>query len=797
MKNRIPAFALGSVAAIVLAAGAPAALAQVIGSDPAGDAVDQVPGAAENVPGELDYPHNPNRILVQFRAGADQAAVDALIDTIGSARHVYRLVPGLVSVSLADGVDVAQALDGARQARGIVQYAEADYLRFNRNLPNDTSLDVLYGMRNTGQTIQGRTGFAGSDINAEEAWAVSTGDADFLVAIIDGGTDPSHNDLAPNIWTNPGEIPGNGVDDDGNGYVDDVNGWDFFDDDNDTSNDASHGTHVSGTVGAVGDNNRGVVGVMWDVSMIPLKFIGPFSGSTSDAIRAIEYAVDKGAKVSNNSWGGGGYNASLEAAIAAARDDIGHVFVAAAGNDGTSSASYPARYGLDNIISVAATDNRDGIASFSNFSTTNVDIAAPGVDIASSVPGNSYSYFSGTSMASPHVAGLAALVYSSAPSLSYSDVINNILSNGRSVAGLATRTATGMVIDAGASMNNLSVAPSITPRQDLYTAQPGVATNTIGADLSQGTDAVVNGSGTLHFRINNGAWQTKPMNHSGANSVIATTLPVVFCDDALDVYFSVESASFGVITYPENAPSASMSVQIGEIVEDFADTFNSNQSWSVSNSQGLSAGAWERGQPVGFNRGNPTTDADNSGFAYLTDNDPNTDNSDIDDGATTLTSPVIDASNGAVVSYSYWFNDVANGELSPEDQFTVEISSNGGSSWTTVRTYTAASSSWRDDSFSVNPTANLRVRFTAGDLGDQNVVEAGLDAFAVTSLACDDPAPQCPSDLNNDGVTNADDLLVVLGGFGQSGPAGDVNGDGLVNADDLLVVLGEFGETCQ
>jgi subtilisin family serine protease len=653
--------------------------------------------------------------------------------------------------------------------------------------PNDPGYDQLYGLHNTGQTIQGQSGFVGSDINAEAAWDISTGDPNFIVAIIDGGTDPGHIDLQDNMWVNTDEIPGNGVDDDGNGYIDDINGWDFFDDDADMSNDS---------VGARGDNGIGVAGVNWQVQLMPLKFIGPFSGSTSDAIRAIEYAVDKGVKVSNNSWGGGGFSSSLQSAIANARDLTGHIFVAAAGNDGQNSASYPARYDLDNVISVAATDNRDQIAGFSNRSTTNVDIGAPGVNVLSSVPGNNYAYFSGTSMASPHVAGVTALVYANAPSLGYSDVIANIFDNSRPVSGLASVTRFGAVVDAGASLSNLSVSPSIELRDAPLIVAPGVSDNVVALDGSNGTDSIINGSGLLHYSINGAAFETKSMGHNADSSTIATQLPAVNCDDTLDIFFTVETANFGTVSFPDNAPASVVSVEIGEVVESFADSFDNDQGWTVTNSPSLTDGAWDRGQPVGFNRGNPTSDADGSGFAYLTDNNASDDNSDVDDGTTTLTSPVIDATGGVTVTYNYWLNDVANGELSPEDEFTVDVSTNGGSSWTNVRTYNTPSASWRSDSIQVGSTPQLRVRFTVGDLGEQNVVEAALDAFAVTAVDCTDIVPECPADLTGDGSIDGADLVQLLAAFGTSDAASDITGDGNVDGSDLVQLLSEFGQSC-
>ena len=222
------------------------------------------------------------------------------------------------------------------------------------------------------------------DINALEASAITQGDNDLVVAVIDDGVDFSHPDLAGRAWTNPGEVPNNNLDDDANSYVDDVNGWDFYNRDK-TVHDPGvdeHGTHVSGTLAASVDG-QGVVGVAPNVKIMALKFLGPYGGYTSDAVLAIQYAKAEGAKISNNSWGGGPYDQALYDAI----NNSGSLFVAAAGNDGNNSPSYPAGYDLPNILSVAAVDNQGKLASFSNYGASSVDISAPGVGILSSVPG--------------------------------------------------------------------------------------------------------------------------------------------------------------------------------------------------------------------------------------------------------------------------------------------------------------------------------------------------------------------------------------------------------------------------
>jgi subtilisin family serine protease len=343
---------------------------------------------------------------------------------------------------------------------------EPDFALTPTRLPNDPSFELLWGLSNTGQT----GGLAGVDINAPEAWDITTGSRSVVIAVVDSGVDISHPDLAANIWRNPGEIPGNGIDDDRNGYVDDVSGWDFVANDNTPDDGNGHGTHVAGTIGGVGNDGRGVVGVNWEVSILPLKFLDELGfGSTAGAIAALNYATtlrNAGVNIvaTNNSWGGGGYSAALRAVIAR-HDAAGMLFVAAAGNDGSDNdvaPAYPASYDLPNVIAVAAIDHADQAASFSNYGRTTVDLAAPGVDVYSSIPGGGYASFSGTSMAAPHVSGVVGLLAAANPQATAAELRAAILDTTAAVPGLAGRTATGGRLDAAAALDQ--IAPVAGPR---------------------------------------------------------------------------------------------------------------------------------------------------------------------------------------------------------------------------------------------------------------------------------------------------------------------------------------------
>jgi Subtilase family/Fervidolysin N-terminal prodomain len=396
-------------------------------------------------------------IIVGFEPHVPASTQAALLGNVG-AKTEERFVgirARLVSVPAGQRGRIAAAL--ARDPR--VRYAEPN-VRFHAFAqPDDPSYGALWGLDNTGQAVNGLTGTPDADIDAPEAWSVSTGSQSMTVGVIDTGVDYTHPDLAANIWVNQGEdCPGcrtDGVDNDGNGYVDDWRGWDFKNDDNNPFDDHGHGTHIAGTIGALGDNGAGVVGVSWTVKIMPLKFLGADgSGDAADAVRAVNYATLMGAKVTNNSWGGDGFSQALADAIAQA-DAHGSLFLAAAGNSFTNtdvSPNYPSGYDLPNVLAVAATDQRDARAWFSNYGRRTVDLGAPGVNILSTQPGASYEYLDGTSMATPHVAGAAALAWSAFPSASAVGVKALLLRTVDPNASLAGRTTTGGRLNVGTAL---------------------------------------------------------------------------------------------------------------------------------------------------------------------------------------------------------------------------------------------------------------------------------------------------------------------------------------------------------
>jgi uncharacterized repeat protein (TIGR01451 family) len=399
---------------------------------------------AEFVPGEL---------LVRFRPGTAAASSKGRLQLsmLSAGRNLRVEVNHFGGSEIVAGLKLARvspentfAALAALQSRADVAYVEPNYIRYPDVAPNDTYYSSLWGLKNTN-----------GGISAEAAWDTTTGNHNVVVGIIDSGIDIDHRDLKDNIFVNSGETPGNNIDDDNNGYVDDVNGYDFVHHDKtvfDNADEDAHGTHVAGTIGARGNNAAGVTGVNWDVQLMPLKFIGSQGGTDAGLLEAYNYAKmmrQRGVnlRVLNNSYGAQRFSQSLFEAVKAL-GDAGILFVAAAGNETLNNdwvPHYPGSYELPNVISVAASTEFGFLASpFTNFGPQSVHLAAPGDNILSTTPhgytgeglvaanteadGSTYSRFSGTSMASPHVAGAAALAVAANPGISLEKLKAAVLS---------------------------------------------------------------------------------------------------------------------------------------------------------------------------------------------------------------------------------------------------------------------------------------------------------------------------------------------------------------------------------
>lgn len=389
----------------------------------------------------------PNQLLVRFRSSLTQsAAMQTKIRASAKVVQRYTSLPGLQLVQLEPGTDFNAALASYRRDP-TVMYAEPNYIRQPLdNIPNDTYFHDLWNMHNVGQPILfpyapatgPKTAVPGDDIHALEAWGITTGSSSVVIGLIDTGIDVNHEDLAANIYRNGADCFSDGIDHDGNGYVNDCNGWNALDGNNDLTDIVDHGTHVAGIMGAVGNNGVGVTGVNWNVKILTCKFLGIYGGTDDGAIACMNYMAkmkDSGVNIvaTNNSWGGYGYSQALYDAIDSLRQR-GILVVAAAGNSNSDNDGlyplYPASFALDNVISVAASDFTDAQTSYSSFGTHTVSLSAPGDYILSTTPSNTYSVYRGTSMATPHVTGVAALLKAQDSTRDWKAIRNLILAGG-------------------------------------------------------------------------------------------------------------------------------------------------------------------------------------------------------------------------------------------------------------------------------------------------------------------------------------------------------------------------------
>jgi subtilisin family serine protease len=439
--------------------------------------------------------------------------------------------------SIPTGMDVEAAVR-AFAADPAVAWAEPNYVYTASRTPNDPRFGELWGLENPGDT----------DIDAPEAWDRQTGSRDVIVAIIDTGVDYGHEDLRDNAWRNPGESGSgretNGRDDDGNGFVDDVFGWDFAGRDNDPMDDNGHGTHVAGTIAAAGDNRTGVAGVAWSASIMALKFLNANgSGNAADAIQAIEYAAHHGARILNNSWGGGGFSQALHDAIDLARQHDA-LFVAAAGNSGRdndAAPEYPASYDLPNVLAVAASDRQDGLAGFSNYGLATVHLAAPGVDILSAAPGNGYRVLSGTSMATPHASGVAALLRAQLPQATHRQIMIRMAGSVDPLPHLEDRTWSGGRLNAASALlGGLKLA--FVTRLDAASAETGPYL----VEAEALSDTVI-GDIRLEYSVQQGAPTSVPMQRAG--------------DDAFDAEIPAQPVGAQVAYFVEAADAAGRTVR--------------------------------------------------------------------------------------------------------------------------------------------------------------------------------------------------------------------------------------------
>ncbi|GAA4356484.1 S8 family serine peptidase [Kangiella marina] len=411
--------------------------------------------AADNAKGKKLPEYDPSSIIVKFKSNVGKDNRKQLSKSFGASfkdknndgvddryRHIAK--GRLAQLKLPKGADPKTYVEQLKH-NADVEYAELNYILKPLATPNDTRYGELWGMHKT---------------KADLAWDMGVGDKSIVVGVIDTGIDYTHPDLAGNMWVNPNEIPGNNLDDDGNGYIDDVHGISAINDNGDPMDTGEHGTHVAGTVGATGNNGEGVVGVNWQTDMVGCSFLGQNGGTLADGVECINYMVDlknrgTNVRVLNNSWGGGGFSQTMKDAITAA-NNADMIFVAAAGNsarDNDITDNFPSNYDVPNVLAIASTTINDDMSSFSQWGATTVDMGAPGSSILSTLPGNRYGIFSGTSMATPHVAGAAALILAANPSLTTAQVKEILMTSGDPIPALDGLTVSGRRLNVENAMN--------------------------------------------------------------------------------------------------------------------------------------------------------------------------------------------------------------------------------------------------------------------------------------------------------------------------------------------------------
>ncbi len=726
-----------------------------------------------------DYPVQEIQLFHQFPANHGNN------NTFGLER-VY-----IVKFSAA--VNVPSITHLLSKANQWIEYAEPIYKRELFVIPNDPYFSQSWHHPR---------------VQDPEAWDIQTGADSVLIAIIDTGVDTDHPDLVANLWTNPGEIPDNGLDDDFNGKVDDIHGWDFSgpnnnqSEDNDINHDwnwhpyhaEDHGSHCAGIAAGVGDNFVGITGVAFHSKIMGVKiFPNAYDDVTTNALL---YAADNGADIISNSWGGGPSSATFNSAVLYARNTKGCIVLAAAGNDGSSGISYPA--GAPGVISVGATNSNDSRASFSNYGSW-VDMCAPGTNIWSCTDPNNpyrnnyYEAWDGTSMATPLAAGVAALIRSEFPTLTVEQQ-EALLLDGDNVGNLQMG-------------KRANAYKALTPFQithiPVQSGVPDSATVVEAIILAPG-DSIV--SAQIFYNVNNSIFTSLAMTPTADNQWEGE-IPPQSTGSIIQYYIQVSNNTGQFVYSPPGAPLTTNLFLVGDInsfTTILVDPCENNGNWTLGvTGDDASSGIWAWGNPVGTIEGNqiaqPEEDHSEDGAnCFFTGNTPpggGSGDNDVDGGHTTLRSPWWNIPTGMqpILTYWAWYtNDLGNNPNA--DTWTVQIRSGTSGDWITLVSTTESPDGWSQKIFYLpqylTSYHQIQIQFIAEDINGGSLVEAAVDDIRIVTSG---QGIGIPGDVNFDSLLNIQDIVLIVNHImglsvltGNAALAADYNLDGSVNVQDLV-----------
>ncbi len=765
------------------------------------------------------------------RAARHQTTVLALRDTAGDSQgELIAHLDGLLAAGRIARYETYWIVNAARvdatrdQIEALAQRPDVDRVYYNAPIEGIKPVPpAAGGGGGGGGSIAGSPEPGVVAVRAPEVWQQGFTGVGSLVATLDTGVEGSHPALASRWRGLDPAYAGNPE-------------WAWFDPVTFTTFPTafgSHGTHTMGTVcgGAPGAQ----VGVAPGAEWIHAAVIDRVSiqQTIADAILAFQWMTDPDENpvtsfdvphVCSNSWGLADVHGTPDCdqtfwAFLDACEAAGTVIVFSAGNEGAAGLRRPADRATDDFrtFAVAAVDGNVPswpLAGFSSLGPTfctpgggaaiKPDISAPGVNVISSVPGGGYGSSSGTSMASPHVNGVIALMYEANPDLSVEQVKEIIFSTAFNLGSPGEDNQYGWgMIDAFEAVQEALSTTSLTfsfpnGRPDIFDPNGGT---TIDVVVTGQATTPEPGTGFFYYSTDGVNYTQVAMNQGQPNEYQAV-FPALPCLAPLTYYFSAETTDNDVVFNPFTAPSFTYSAEVYTGVDVvFSDDFEINQGWTVANQGGITSGFWERGVPQGGgDRADPAQDADGSGQCYVTgiaDGD-----NDIDGGSTILTSPVMDASDPEKsISYYRWYHNMFGADPG-NDLFIIDVSDDGGASWVNLETVGPSgpevSGGWIQKSFLIADIAGIsntnlfRIRFNVGDLNSPSVVEAGVDGVEISSLFCDEPA--CPEDLDGSGDVGVTDLIALLAAWGPNpGHPADLDGSGDVGVTDLIALLAAWG----